>query len=242
MKILIIADVHGYNKDISKSFEEVKTNGVDLVICPGDFTDMFNIETGFTQENVAEMVLQKLLAYNKPLLCVPGNHDPYEILDVFEDYGVNLHNKTRKMGNHTFIGWGGAATPFRTMFEPTEEETEEALKRLGEGVDNKSIVVLHNPPKGIKLDSVPDGSHVGSEAARKFIEEKQPLLVISAHIHEQHGIDRIGNTTIFYPGPFFNGDYGIVEIENNRVSCRRLKTTLSTPDTNSSDNPSPPVS
>jgi Icc-related predicted phosphoesterase len=241
MKILIIADIHGYNEEISEFFKKTKTGDADLIICPGDFTDMFNTETGFTQENVAEMVLQKLLAYNKPLLCVPGNHDPYEILDVFDDYDVNLHNRTRKVNDFTFIGWGGAATPFRTIFEPTEEETEDALRRLGEHVDNKTIMVLHNPPKGTKLDEASDGNHVGSAAIRRFIEEKQPLLVISAHIHEQCGIDKIGKTTLFYPGPFFNGNYGIVKINNN-LSCEMVKIKQSGPDTNSADDPSPPVS
>jgi len=222
MKIIIIADIHGYNEDISNFFKKIKTEDADLIICPGDFTDMFNTETGFTQENVAEMILQKLLAYNRPLLCVPGNHDPYEILDVFDDYGVNLHNKTKRIGDFKFIGWGGAATPFRTIFEPTEEETADALKRMGEHIDNKTILVLHNPPKGTKLDEAPDGKHVGSDAVRKFIEEKQPLLVISAHIHEQQGTDKIGKTTIFYPGPFFNGNYGTVKINNN-IYCETLK-------------------
>ena len=239
MKILIIADIHGYNEEISHYFKRVDVSGVDLIICPGDFTDMFNTETGFSQENVAEMVLQKLLAYNKPLLCVPGNHDPYEILDVFDDYGANLHNHTKRVGGITFIGWGGAATPFRTIFEPTEEETEEALKGLGKHVDNRTVVVLHNPPKGTKLDSVPEGKHVGSDAVRRFIEEKQPILVISAHIHEQQGTDKIGKTTLFYPGPFFDGNYGVVNINNTNVSCQTVKI-RSPPSTDSADNPSPP--
>ena len=33
------------------------------------------------------MVVQKLLIPNKPLLCVPGNQDPFEIVEMFNEYG-----------------------------------------------------------------------------------------------------------------------------------------------------------
>ncbi|RKY00899.1 MAG: hypothetical protein DRP54_04645, partial [Spirochaetes bacterium] len=49
MKILIIADIHGYSKKISKFFDKLIIDDVDLIICPGDFTDMFNTPPGFTQ-------------------------------------------------------------------------------------------------------------------------------------------------------------------------------------------------
>lgn len=59
---------------------------------------------------------------------------------------------------------------------------------------SNAIFILHSPPyntyldraglDGIKVDGKQLDVHVGSEAIRKFIEEKQPLLTLHGHIHE----------------------------------------------------------
>ncbi|MBU0530646.1 MAG: YfcE family phosphodiesterase, partial [Nanoarchaeota archaeon] len=133
-------------------------------------------------------------------------------------------NKKKKIKDLTIIGWGGALTPFNTSFEPPEGETREALERLTTNLTGEFILLLHNPPKDTKLDLV-GGKHVGSAAEKELVEKKKPLLVLSAHIHESPGIDKIGDTTIFYPGPVFNGHYGIVEINGKRVKCVSKKIT-----------------
>jgi Icc-related predicted phosphoesterase len=219
MKILVIADLHGYSDDISEFFKKIDATGFDLIICPGDFTDMFNQPPGFSQHNIADVILQKLLSFGVPVLCVPGNHDPYEIIEAFEDYGVNLHSKIRKLCGEVFMGWGGAYTPFNTAFEPTEEETKQALEKMGSSAGKDFILILHNPPKGTRLDRTASGEHVGSQATREFIEKNQPKLAISAHIHESIGEDKIGATPLFYPGPFYTGRYGVVTINNRQVTC-----------------------
>ena len=119
-----------------------------------------------------------------------------------------------------FLGFGGAATPFNTIFEPSEDDIKKSLDRMSKEVKKQNFVlVVHNPPKNTKLDLISNGDHVGSDSIRKFIEEKQPLVSISAHIHESTGIDKIGNTIVFYPGPFYDGKYGIVEIKGSNVKC-----------------------
>ena len=226
MKILVIADMHGYSEDISKFFSKINAKDFDLIISPGDFTDMFNQPPGFTQHNVADINLQKLVSFGVPLLCVPGNHDPYEIIDAFEEYDVNLHGKIKKLMGETFVGWGGALTPFHTAFEPTEEETREALESVGKKINSDFILVLHNPPKDTRLDRMANGVHVGSPAIRKFILEKKPKLVISAHIHESRGEEHLGESLLFYPGPFYAGIYGIITIEGKNIKCEIRKIDL----------------
>ncbi|MFH0956713.1 MAG: metallophosphoesterase [Candidatus Aenigmatarchaeota archaeon] len=226
MKIVIIADVHGKYTALQKIMEEVRSLDADLLIAPGDFTDMFESVHDFSQMEIADMVVQKLLVPGLKVFCVPGNHDPYEIVDVFEDYGVNLHNKVKKAGSTTFIGWGGAETPFNTTFEPTEEETKEALSKLTKKARGSWVLVTHAPPKGTSLDVVGDGKHVGSAAVRSAIREKKPLLAISAHIHENKGASKIGPTTIFYPGPAYGGFYGVVTIGHGAVECHTKKVSL----------------
>ena len=223
MKILVFADIHGEFEKLSNIIDSISKEtikGIDVIVCPGDFTDMFSVPKEFSQEDVADMVLQRLVSLNKPMLCIPGNHDPYSIVGVFEEYGVGLHNRTKKVKGMLFAGWGGAATPFDTIFEPSEEETAEALSALGSQIKEKFVLVVHNPPKGTKADQVQTGEHVGSDAVREFIINKQPLLSISAHIHEAGGIDKLGKTTLFNPGPVFNGNYGVVDIEGDKIRCR----------------------
>lgn len=225
MRILVITDIHGEFEKATGVLNKIDMKDIDLIICPGDFTDIYNIPEGFSQLNVADIVLQKILAFGKPLFCVPGNHDPYEILDLFNEYKINIHNKTKKFKGMDFVGWGGAPTPFNTLFEPSEQETKESLDRLGKDIKNDFILVLHNPPKNTKLDAVSSGKHVGSDASRDFILSKQPLLVISAHIHEAFGIDKLGNSALFYPGELTRGYYGIAEIIGKKVKCeiKRVK-------------------
>ncbi|MHC1587328.1 MAG: metallophosphoesterase family protein [Candidatus Syntropharchaeia archaeon] len=222
LKILLIADVHGEVAKLSEFLTHFKEKDFDLVLCPGDFTDMFNVPEGYSQMDIAEIVLQKLLSLGKPVFCVPGNHDPYEILDLFDEYEVNLHARSEKFRGFRLIGFGGALTPFNTKFEPTEEEMRESLSKLAGKRREKTILLTHSPPYGTVLDKTENGKHVGSKAVREFIEKEKPVLAISAHIHEAGGVDRIGNTTAFYPGPLFEGSYGMVKIERE-VRCETKK-------------------
>lgn len=217
-KILVLADIHGEFEKLSNVIEDMKKETFDLVICPGDFTDMFNIPEGYSQMDVAEIVLQKILSLGEETLCIPGNHDPHEILELFDEYEVNLHRRVTEFGNYQLMGFGGASTPFNTKFEPTDEEIGENLAKMEGKINRKLILVTHNPPKGTRLDSVEGGKHVGSEAVANFIRKSKPLLAISAHIHENQGTDKIGKSVLFYPGTVFEGKYGIVTI-GKKIRC-----------------------
>ena len=224
MKILVLADVHGDFMVLEKVIKNIKTKNTDLVLCPGDFTDMFNVPEGFSQTDVANIVLQKILSIGKPVYAVPGNHDPYEVIELFNDYNINLHSKIRRFGSLLFLGWGGAATPFNSIFEPTEEETEEELSRMGKIVGDRLFgFLVHNPPKNTRLDITSTGKHVGSGSVRGFILKKKPVFAVSAHIHESHGIDVLGETTLFYPGPVYEGYYGLMVVKGTDVVCKIRK-------------------
>lgn len=225
MRLLIIADVHGEFEKLGKLLDKIK-EGFDAVLCPGDFTDMQNTPKDFTQIDIADIVLQKLVSLKKPVLCVPGNHDPYEIVDLFEEYGVNLHGKHMKIGETSFVGFGGAQTPFNTPFEPTDEEIKSGLAGALTKAKGQTIMMVHWPAYGTKLDEVGQSKHAGSKVIREIIEQKKPALCISAHIHENHGKDVLAGCTLFYPGPAYEGRYGIAEIEGNKVTCKALKETL----------------
>lgn len=221
-KIMVVADIHGEFEKFSKIVDKTKEHDFDLVICPGDFTDVFNTPEGYSQVDITELILQKLLSFGKPVFCVPGNHDPYDTLDLLDEYNVNIHGMVKKLKGLEFVGFGGAATPFNTKFEPTEEEIKETLEKRVNDIKGKFILVTHNPPFGTNLDKTETGEHVGSKSIRGFIEKNKPLLAISAHIHEAGGIDKLGETTLFYPGVAYEGYYGLVEM-GKEIKCEIKK-------------------
>jgi Icc-related predicted phosphoesterase len=69
----------------------------------------------------------------------------------------------------------------------------------------RTLYVLHDPPWNTTLDVLYNGQHIGSMAVRRFIEQRQPPLVLSGHIHESPKasgkiLDRIGDTLCVNPG------------------------------------------
>lgn len=70
-----------------------------------------------------------------------------------------------------------------------------------------TVFVLHSPPHGTNCDVMHGGVHVGSRAIRAFVEQHQPRLTLSGHIHESVRAtgawrDRIGATICVNPGQF----------------------------------------
>ena len=67
------------------------------------------------------------------------------------------------------------------------------------------ICVFHGPPHGTALDQIAGGAHVGSGAARRFLERMRPALSLHGHIHESPSVsgrfaDRVGATVCVNPG------------------------------------------
>jgi Icc-related predicted phosphoesterase len=79
------------------------------------------------------------------------------------------------------------------------------------------VAVIHTPPLDTRADRLTSGGHVGSAAVRAFLEETQPALCISGHIHESEGEDRIGRTKVINPGMLAQGGYVVVEPDNGGV-------------------------
>jgi len=217
MKFLVFSDVHGdisgLKKVLAAAANEMRT--CDAIICNGDFTDMFKVRRGLQLANVRDAVAL-LVATGKATFCVPGNHDPHESIAVFEGAGTNLHGKRRTIGGFDFVGFGGATTPFNTNFEPSDEETYDALDALAGAARNPTVFVLHAPAKDC-LDGTGHGMHVGSETLRGLIAHHKPVLALSAHIHEAAGTAKLGETTVFYPGPLYEGFYGVVTLEKGKA-------------------------
>jgi len=224
MNIIVISDIHNDVENLLTYIDKISNFDFDVIICPGDFTDI-NTPKGFTQEDIAKIIIEELKTLKKPILCVPGNMDTKEIIDYFEKENISIHGKGKIIQNIGFYGYGGAKTPFNTNIEPTEEELEKNLKNAFEDVKNVKvkIQVTHNPPYGTRVDLLQNGMHVGSKIVRNIIQKENPLVAISAHIHEAKGTDNINNTFLMNSGKFSEGHFGLIKIEkDNKVNGKIL--------------------
>lgn len=186
MRILAFSDVHGDQSLIDRIKQAAK--GCDLVLCCGDITPAHGktIDAG-----------RRIGKLDARVLAIPGNFElPNDMRTVCKELGwIDLHGKSFEINGIVFAGCGGGNIgPFRTPYELSEQEFKELLDKLD--TSKPFVFVSHCPPKGF-VDEPRQGLHVGSEAMRKFVEEKQPIFQFCGHIHESGGKEAsIGNTRV----------------------------------------------
>lgn len=217
MKIIAITDIHGNASPVDKIGEILST--ADLVIVAGDITH-------FGGWNEARDFIEKVRAYNPNILAVAGNCDTKEAEDYLWSEDINIHGRGVRIDGLSFVGAGGslpAPSPTPTVY--SEEEYAEIFSRSLETNDMTvpMILVSHQPPIGTLNDTVSSGAHVGSNAVRTFIEQNQPLVCFTGHIHEAPGIDNIGSTQIINPGPLGTRSYAYLEATDTVVELEIRK-------------------
>ncbi len=201
MKILAFTDIHGSTKhsgyipvmDTLKRIEhfkkEVKEKKIDVVICTGDFS-IFGNHTDF--------LIKKLAQIHTHILLIHGNHEDADEVRILSKRYSNihyLHEKKIKIGEYTFLGYGGDG------FSRRNPEFLKSMKKLIEPED-KIVLLLHGPPQGTKVDSIPGIGHVGNVDYREFIEKHNVVLALCGHIHEAFGKEqKLGNALLMNPGP-----------------------------------------
>ena len=168
------------------------------------------------------MVLDRLQAINSSILGVAGNLDQPDVARYLEDIGISLHGRGRILDGLGIMGLGGSNyTPFNTPYEFSEEELGAFLAAGFAQIEDAKdfILVSHAPPVRTNTDRLLNGNHVGSRTVRTFIEEKQPLLCLTGHIHESRGQDNIGRTLVLNPGMIKDGGYIEILYESGELSA-----------------------
>jgi len=127
MDLLVIGDHHGDIENNLTYIDKLKEFRFDVVLYIGDFTDI-SPPKGFEQKDITKILIEELKMFKKPIFSVPGNNDTWDVVDLMEKEGVNVHGKGIKHNDYGFYGMGGAKTPFKTNIEPTEEETKKGLE------------------------------------------------------------------------------------------------------------------
>lgn len=213
MKIIALGDIHEQVKTLNLLENEISS--ADLVIISGDLTQYGN-------EEKAAWVINLVKGINPNVLAQMGNMDSLGIDSLLTREGLNIHGKGRILGGLGIFGCGGSgATPFHTPVEFSEVELKGFLEKGYSEVTDApvKIMICHTPPLNTKVDMIPSGAHVGSAAVREFIENHQPDLCITGHIHESAGEDSIGKTKIINPGPFFEGGYVVINAEKGKLEA-----------------------
>lgn len=212
MKFLVLTDIHGNTEALDKLNQEFEN--CDAVLFAGDFCECFKTET-------SKPVLDALCKKHDEIYAVLGNCDEPEFIEELEDAGINAERTLNYTQGLAIIGSGGGSK--FTGKTPNEREEDDLISDFDilnqEEFQNEYsnvIMISHNPPKNTVCDAVNPELHAGSEKFRGLIEEKKPLMVITGHIHEGKGTDRIGDTLVMNSGSFGeNGTYGIVEVKKS---------------------------
>jgi uncharacterized protein len=216
MKIIALPDLHTRGIALLETIAS-QLAAVDLVLLPGDLT---NSGTAYDAETTVKAVQR----YNEHVLAVPGNWDIRGIDDYLASNGFGLHRTHKIIDGIAFLGVGGSLPKLGGLIFP-ENVYARFLNEAIDGLDVTipKILVCHHPPFNTLTDITSSKQHVGSHSVRTFIEQEQPLICFTGHIHESRAIDTIGTTKIINPGPIWKGHYAYAEIDDGEVTALELR-------------------
>ena len=214
MNITAFSDIHScldFLRPSTEAAEDVKN--ADIVLISGDITN-------FGGARQAKAIISEIQSYNENVFAVPGNCDLPEVDKHLKKEGKNLTCNFIEYGEFVLAGVGGFGNCNRhEKCESSNEYFQICLQHVAERhVSGKDLIfVSHFPPFNTSVDQTGLGKHGGMRVMRDFIEEHQPLLSVTGHIHEGAGVDKIGRTTLVNPGSFRQGSYAVIEIDGETV-------------------------
>jgi len=187
----------------------------DHAILTGDLTH-------FGDPPDALRVVDAVREFCPSVLAVTGNLDMPWVIDAFRAEGISLHGEGRRLGTIGLFGCGGAnVTPMDTPTELEDEEITAILERghLAVADAPHRVMICHTPPYDTRLDRLVNGTPVGSQAVRAFIERRRPDIAVVGHIHEGRGIDRLGPTLVLNAGALRDGGYVAIDDGGGRLAA-----------------------
>lgn len=209
MKLLVLTDLHQKTNMIPWINDLIDTEKPDAVLCLGDITDL-----GTTEDAVS--ILASVHG-NKYVL--PGNCDTWDVPKAISSVATDMHGKAMDLLGHYIAGLGGGTvSPFNSPFELSENEIDSLLRPISK----KGMILMTHAPAFDTLDHIPNGTPVGSHAIRKIIDDFEPILAVSGHIHEDIGIKTIGRTVCVNPGPAMDGRAAVIDVTGAEVKARLI--------------------
>lgn len=185
MRIYAAADLHGKAVRVKIIERAIAGYRPDVVVLAGDIASRGGLPS----------FLKALNGFGLPVLMVHGNSDPSALAPLLAPYAClqSIHLETVRHGGVMLVGVGGTLPlPFYCRLGLREAQSE---ARAAELLMPGSVLVTHAPPHGTR-DRVLGRVHAGSRAVRRLIRGRSPALVVCGHIHEQAGIERLGDTVV----------------------------------------------
>lgn len=215
-KFLALSDIHGKLSSLQLIAKKVLVEQkIDAITVSGDISH-------YGDRGEVRRILDALASLGLPVFFVLGNCDPPEASNFSTEVAIQLETRCEICCGLLLTGAGGSTpTPFGTTFERDEEEIVSRISaniRSCGGESKGLYLLVHNPPYGTSLDRTTFGRHVGSRRLKELIETISPTAVQCGHIHEAAGVERIGETVVFNPGPAMKGNYALVEVGTGGVT------------------------
>ena len=206
---IALPDIHSAVRRVQQI--EAQLAAVDVVLLVGDMTN------GLQRD--LERLLDAITPHNTRIFAVCGNMDTQAMDDDLAARGMSIHRTHALVDGLALVGLGGAL-PFYGDYVFSEEQLAQFLDEASAGIPATMplVLVAHQPPYNTQVD-IANGKPVGSRAVRAFIEQKQPLVCFTGHIHQSTGLDTLGTTRLINPGPIARtGDYAYCEIIDGQVT------------------------
>ena len=219
MIVIALSDIHGSLRFLSEqSPVAADLRAADMVVISGDITN-------FGDDAQVHHIIAGLVKYNPNVFAVAGNCDPAAVDNYLKTRGINLNCNCIEQEGFALIGIGGEMScPHHVDGGSVEQSLTVCAKHVHEQMPEnaKVIFVSHYPPMGTAVDDVGGGQHAGSDAIREFVQQYQPMLVVTGHIHDAVGVGTLGKTTLVNPGSFKQGSYAMITI-NDKVKNAEIK-------------------
>ncbi|PXY19875.1 metallophosphoesterase [Prauserella sp. PE36] len=179
----------------------VRSLSVDLVLGAGDLPFDY-------LEHLADTL-------EKPLVFVPGNHDPdltgftrYRGLVLRAGFparwpgpcgGVNADGRVVEVAGLRIAGLGGSIRYNEGPNQWTQRQQARRARRLVRSARGKAVDVLltHSPPRGV--GDREDRAHHGFDCLHRTVERLRPRWLLHGHIHphgEKVREHRVGDTRV----------------------------------------------
>jgi len=179
IRIVCISDTHNLH-------ELIELPPGDILIHCGDFCNKGNL---FGVRKFVKYFCS--LPQYKHKLVIPGNHETLpDLISKFFPKNSNCHfllNSSITLEGITF--YGARFKPAWILFFGSDKMAQEYWGHIPEDVD---ILITHQPPIGYgDVGSGPRSR--GNTTLRNRVDIIKPTLHLFGHVHEGHGVHRLGN-------------------------------------------------
>jgi Icc-related predicted phosphoesterase len=184
MKIICISDTHNLHK-------ELKIPDGDVLIHAGDMTCVGGID------EMKEFNQWLGTLPHRYKIVIAGNHDLYlesvpSMANVFITNAIYLNDSGIEIEGLKI--WGSPISPNYQDWAFNRERGEAIRKHWEMIPQDTDILITHCPPFGI-LDFNDKGKHEGCQDLLEIVQQKiKPRLHVFGHLHDAHGLDKIGET------------------------------------------------